>query len=86
MYNAPLDFQFWQQTTVPMILVEPPLNSSANASAAGHQGPTGPTGAIVQTHGTITIEGNPPVLAGGAPVYHAGNYMCWCDADAVEVK
>ena len=39
----------------------------------------------MQTHGTITLEGNPGVIAAGAPVYHAGNYMCWGDADVVSL-
>lgn len=65
-------------------MVESP---TMGGSATAHQNATagGPRGAIVQTHGTITIEGNPPVIAGGAPVYHAGQYMCWCDADAVSL-
>jgi hypothetical protein len=84
-YNAPLDFQFWQQPAVPVILVEPPTlgGGGGESGATAQQTTQGVRGAIVQTHGTITLEGNPHVIAAGAPVYHAGNYMCWGDADAV---
>eukprot|EP01051_Picozoa_sp_SAG22_P016639 SAG22_NODE_2389_length_2624_cov_2.359857_1_plen_613_part_00 len=74
-YNAPLDFQFWQEPAVPVILVEPPtLGGGGGASGAtAQQTAQGVRGAIVQTHGTVTLEGNPAVVAAGAPVYHAGD-------------